>query len=64
MDTLVIERGRSNYLVNAARVVRSDADVSADLAASVADDARRSPLASVTPTSSVKLALSLQTDRE
>jgi len=38
MDTLVLERGRSNYLVNVARIVRSDADVSSDLADSVADD--------------------------
>lgn len=38
MDTLVLDHGRSNYLVNVARVVRSDADVSSDLAESVVDD--------------------------
>lgn len=38
MDTLVLERGSSNYLVNVARVVRSEADVSSDLAETVADD--------------------------
>lgn len=38
MDTLVLPKGQSNYLVNVARVVRKDADVSSDLAAAVADD--------------------------
>jgi len=38
MDTLVLERGQSNYLVNVARLVRSEADVSSDLAEAVADD--------------------------
>jgi hypothetical protein len=37
MDTLVLDQGRSTYLVNAARVVRSEADVSSDLADAVAD---------------------------
>lgn len=38
MDTLTLERGHSSYIVNVARVVRDKADVSADLAAAVADD--------------------------
>lgn len=38
MDTLVLERGHSNYLVNVARLVRSEADVSSDLADAVADE--------------------------
>ena len=36
METMVLERGSSAYVVNAAHVVRTQEDVSADLAASVA----------------------------
>lgn len=38
MDTLVLERGQSNYLVNVARVVRTSGDISNDLATSVQDN--------------------------
>ncbi len=37
MDTLVLDVGRSTYLVNVAHVIRKDDDVS-DIAATVADD--------------------------
>lgn len=38
MDTLVLDKGHSTYLVNAARVIKSQDDVSSDMAAAVADD--------------------------
>lgn len=38
METMVLERGASAYMVNVARLVRSQDDVSADLAASVKTD--------------------------
>lgn len=38
METIVLDKGRSNYLVNVARLVKTEDDVSSDLAASVADD--------------------------
>ncbi len=37
MDTLVLDKGHSTYLVNAAHVVKSPEDVSSDLAAAVDD---------------------------
>lgn len=37
MDTLVLERGHSNYLVNAARLVRTKTDVSSDMAETIVD---------------------------
>lgn len=38
METMVLERGASSYIVNSARVVRAQEDVSADLAAAVSTD--------------------------
>ena len=37
MDTMVFDQGHSTYLVNAAKLVKKQADVSSDLAASVSD---------------------------
>lgn len=38
METMVFDKGHSTYLVNAARLVRKQEDVSSDLAAAVSDD--------------------------
>jgi len=38
MDTMILERGSSAYVINAARVVRSQDDIGADLAATVTTD--------------------------
>lgn len=38
METMVFDKGHSTYLVNVARVVKKQTDVSSDLAASVADE--------------------------
>lgn len=38
MDTLVLDRGNSSFIINAAHIARSSGDVSAELAASVMSD--------------------------
>lgn len=38
METMVLDQGRSTYLINTAKLVRTQTDVSSDLAAAVSDD--------------------------